>query len=118
MNSEELDAYEFKELTPEEIEANAKQYVKGWKEPNNCAQAYIGGYRSRDKEVEALNALCERSLDVIKRLRNCSNCWHCNYDCYSKYIIRRPTDQDRRENYKNWGEQIPCVNMDHWELGV
>ena len=118
MSNEELDNYEFKTLSDEEIKAQATLQTKGWKEQSNCIQAYIKGYKSRDKDFEALEALNERALHVIERMRTCSNCWHYHNDCYSGVVIRNPTEKDYKENLKNWGEQIPCKDKDQWVLGV
>ena len=55
-------------MTEEQIKQKAEIQTKGWKEQNNCIQAYIAGYHECQKEHEEK---CKTSY--IKGIRTMAN---------------------------------------------
>lgn len=63
-------------MTKEELEKEARFRTKGWKEQENCVQAYLAGAAPREKRIVELEA-------QIEKMKCCGNCG--NERCTSKY---------------------------------
>ena len=45
-------------MTKEELEKEARFYTKGWKEQENCVQAYLASAKPREKRIAELEKRC------------------------------------------------------------
>ena len=59
-------------MTKEELEKEARFRTKGWKEQENCVQAYLAGAEPREKRIAELQA-------QIEKMKNCHNCKNWNW---------------------------------------
>jgi len=83
----------------EELEKEARFYTKGWKEQENCVQAYLAGAEPREKRIAELEAQIEK----MKCGGNCKHLYHVNTGgCYDAKCDLTYCD---------------CINCkDEWEL--
>ena len=113
-------ALEGKDIEIKELKEKHESSISQWKYELNKLIHNEVELSKENKTLEGcLLAEQEYTLTLekqIEKMKCCGNCWHWHYDCYDGVVIRQATEQDRRENYKNWGEQIPCKNKDHWKL--
>ena len=49
-------------MTEEQIKQKAEIQTKGWKEQNNCIQAYIAGYHECQKEIDEIK---KKVIDIF-----------------------------------------------------
>jgi len=78
------------ELLKKRLDNEARFYTKGWKEQENCVQAYLAGAEPREKRIVELEA-------QIEKMKCCENC---------AWWYKLPNGQrdcaEECENHSNW----------------